>query len=390
MNLKKFWPIIFFIIVAFILWNTYILFQTVKNEERKKIKLWAMAQKELIQSNSPSNITFEVLQQVAINPIIQVDDNEKIIGRKNIDWNPNKKDSLELYNQLKKIKKENEPILIKYQDSINKTIIINQKVYYGDSLMLKKLQYYPLALLLIILLFAIVVYFIFWTAKISEQNRLWAAMAKETAHQIGTPLSSLFGWITLFKEKKNNKNFLLLEIEKDLERLKIITNRFSKIGSMPNLNSTDIVLVTNKTLSYLSKRLSKLIVVNVLIPKKKIMIPLDPELYSWTLENIIKNGIDSMKGKGNINFLLKERKDSVNIEITDSGSGIQKKMYSKIFLPGYTSKKTGWGLGLSLAKRIIVDYHKGLIEVKKSNPGKGTTIKIVLKKKLKKTIYFLS
>ena len=380
MNLKKFWPIIFFIIVAFILWNTYILFQTVKNEERKKIKLWAMAQKELIQSNSPSNITFEVLQQVAINPIIQVDDNEKIIGHKNIDRNPNKKDSLELYNQLKKIKKENEPILIKYQDSINKNIIINQKVYYGDSLMLKKLQYYPLALLLIILLFAIVVYFIFWTAKISEQNRLWAAMAKETAHQIGTPLSSLFGWITLFKEKKNNKNFLLLEIEKDLERLKIITNRFSKIGSMPNLNSTDIVLVTNKTLSYLSKRLSKLIVVNVLIPKKKIMIPLDPELYSWTLENIIKNGIDSMKGKGNINFLLKEAKDSVNIEITDSGSGIQKKMYGKIFLPGYTSKKTGWGLGLSLAKRIIVDYHKGLIEVKKSNPGKGTTIKIVLKK----------
>ena len=380
MNPKKFWPVIFFIIVAFILWNTYVLFQTVKNEERKKIKLWAMAQKELIQSNSPSNITFEVLQQVAINPIIQVDDNEKIIGRKNIDWNPNKKDSLELYNQLKKIKKENEPILIKYQDSINKTIIINQKVYYGDSLMLKKLQYYPLALLLIILLFAIVVYFIFWTAKISEQNRLWAAMAKETAHQIGTPLSSLFGWITLFKEKKNNKNFLLLEIEKDLERLKIITNRFSKIGSMPNLNSTDIVLVTNKTLSYLSKRLSKLIVFNVLIPKKKIMIPLDPELYSWTLENIIKNGIDSMKGKGNINFLLKEGKDSVNIEITDSGSGIQKKMYSKIFLPGYTSKKTGWGLGLSLAKRIIVDYHKGLIEVKKSNPGKGTTIKIVLKK----------
>tara|TARA_B100001559_G_scaffold193353_1_gene161683 strand:- start:1488 stop:2651 length:1164 start_codon:yes stop_codon:yes gene_type:complete len=380
MNPKKFWPVIFFIIVAFILWNTYVLFQTVKNEERKKIKLWAMAQKELIQSNSPSNITFEVLQQVAINPIIQVDDNEKIIGYKNIDWNPNKKDSLELYNQLKKIKKENEPILIKYQDSINKTIIINQKVYYGDSLMLKKLQYYPLALLLIILLFAIVVYFIFWTAKISEQNRLWAAMAKETAHQIGTPLSSLFGWITLFKEKKDNKNFLLLEIEKDLERLKIITNRFSKIGSMPNLNSTDIVLVTNKTLSYLSKRLSKLIAVNVLIPKKKIMIPLDPELYSWTLENIIKNGIDSMKGKGNINFLLKEGKDSVSIEITDSGSGIQKKMYSKIFLPGYTSKKTGWGLGLSLAKRIIVDYHKGLIEIKKSNPGKGTTIKIVLKK----------
>ncbi len=380
LNLKKIWPLIFFIIVSLILWNTYILFQTVKNEERKKIKLWAMAQKELIESNSPSNITFEVLQQVAINPIIQVDNHENIIGYKNIDWNPNRKDSLELYNELKKIKKENEPILIKYQDSINKSISVNQKVYYGDSLMLKKLQYYPLALLLIILLFAIVIYFIFWTAKISEQNRLWASMAKETAHQIGTPLTSLFGWITLFKEKKDNSNFLLSEIEKDLKRLKIITNRFSKIGSSPKLNPTDIVFITNKTLSYLSKRLSKLIVFNVLIPKKKILIPLDPELYSWTLENIINNGIDSMKGKGNIKFLLTEENDVVNIEITDCGSGIEKNLHDKIFLPGYTSKKTGWGLGLSLAKRIIVDYHKGLIEIKKSLPGRGTTIKIVLKK----------
>ena len=380
LNLKKIWPLILFIVVVFILWNTYILFQTVKNEERKKIKLWAMAQKELIESNNPSNITFEVLQQVAINPIIQVDNHENIIGYKNIDWNPNRKDSLELYNELKKIKKENEPILIKYQDSINKSISINQKVYYGDSLMLKKLQYYPLALLLIILLFAIVIYFIFWTAKISEQNRLWASMAKETAHQIGTPLTSLFGWITLFKEKKDNSNFLLSEIEKDLKRLKIITNRFSKIGSSPKLNPTDIVFITNKTLSYLSKRLSKLIIFNVLIPKKKILIPLDPELYSWTLENIIKNGVDSMKGKGNIKFLLTEGKDVVNIEITDYGSGIEKNLHDKIFLPGYTSKKTGWGLGLSLAKRIIVDYHKGLIEIKKSLPGKGTTIKIVLKK----------
>ena len=380
LNPKKIWPLVFFIVVTFILWNTYILFQTIKNEERKKIKLWAMAQKELIESNNPTNITFEVLQQVAINPIIQVDNNDNIIGYKNIDWNLNVKDSLELYNELKKIKKENEPILIKYKDTVAKSISINQKVYYGDSLMLKKLQYYPLALLLIILLFAIVIYFIFWTAKISEQNRLWAAMAKETAHQIGTPLTSLFGWITLFKEKKNNSNFLLPEIEKDLERLKIITNRFSKIGSSPKLNPTDIISATNKTLSYLFKRLSKLIVFNVLIPKKKIMIPLDQELYSWTLENIINNGIDSMKGKGNIEFLLKEEEKTVNIEITDSGSGIEKKLYDKIFLPGYTSKKTGWGLGLSLAKRIIVDYHKGLIEVKKSHPRKGTTIKIVLRK----------
>ncbi len=379
-NLKKIWPIIIFAIVALILWNTYILFQTLKNEEREKMKLWATAQKELIESNAPSNITFEVLQQVGINPIIQVNSNDNIIGFKNIEWNSDKQDSLELYSELLKIKKENEPILIRYQDSLNKNIVINQKVYYGDSILLKKLQYYPLALLLIILLFAIVVYFIFWTSKISEQNKLWAAMAKETAHQIGTPLSSLFGWITLIKERKNKANSLLFEVEKDLERLKIISNRFSKIGSIPKLNSTDIVLTTNKTLSYLSKRSSNLIVFNILIPKKKIKIPLDPELYSWTLENIINNGIDSMKGKGEINFLLYEKKDGVGIEISDSGTGIPKNLHNKVFLPGYSSKKRGWGLGLSLAKRIIVDYHKGFIEIKKSSLGKGTTLKIFLEK----------
>ncbi len=379
-NLKKTWALIIFAIVALILWNTYILFQTLKNEEREKIKLWAMAQEELIKSDVPNNITFEVIQQAGINPIIQVDSNDNIIGFKNIEWNSNKQDSLELYSELLKIKKENKPILIRYQDSLNKNIIVNQKVYYGDSILLKKLQYYPLALLLIILLFAIVVYFIFWTSKISEQNKLWAAMAKETAHQIGTPLSSLFGWITLIKEKKDKTNSLLFEMEKDLERLKTISNRFSKIGSIPKLNSNDVILITNKTLSYLSKRSSNLIVHNILMPKKKIKIPLDPELYSWTLENIINNGIDSMKGKGEINFALYEKKETIEIEISDSGKGIPKNLHNKVFLPGYSSKKRGWGLGLSLAKRIIVDYHKGTIEIKKSSLIKGTTIRIVLKK----------
>ena len=380
-SLKKTWPIIIFVIVALILWNTYVLFQTLKNEEREKIKLWAMAQKELIESNTPSNLTFEVLQQAGINPIIQVDSKEKIIGYKNLEWSPDEKDSLELYSKLKKIKKENKPILIRYQDSLNESLIIDQKVYYGDSILLKKLQYYPLALLLIILLFGIVIYFVFWTSKISEQNRLWAAMAKETAHQIGTPLSSLIGWITLMKEKRAKNTSLLNEMGKDIERLQIITNRFSKVGSIPKLVLADIVNITNETLSYLKKRSSNLINFNILIPKKKILIPLDSELYSWTLENIINNGIDSMKGKGEIKFFLNEKKDNIDVEITDSGAGIRKKLYNKIFLPGYTSKKGGWGLGLSLAKRIIVDYHKGSIEIKKSVLGKGTTIKIFLKKK---------
>ena len=375
-NFKNSWLLAAFLIVSLILWNTNLLFETLKNEERKKMKLWALAQEELIENSVVNNLTFEVLQQTWINPMIQVDQNEKIIGYKNINWDENSQDSLELYNYLENIKSENQPILIRYKDSLSD---INQKLYYGDSILLKKLQYYPLALLLIIFLFGAVLYFVYKTSRISEQNRLWNSMAKETAHQIGTPLTSMIGWITLMKDQ-NKESEPLNEIEKDLERLKVITDRFSKMGFLPKLKKADIVSETKKTIEYLKKRSSDLVIFQTNIPKNEILLPLNQQLYSWTLENLIKNGIDAIKGKGTIKVSLKEDLNWVIIRISDSGQGIKKELHKKIFSPGYTSKKRGWGLGLSLAKRIISDYHKGKISVKKSVIGKGSTFEILLKK----------
>ena len=374
-NKNNSWLLGAFLIVALILWNTNILFQNLKKEERAKMELWGMAQQELIENSTVNNLTFEVLQQTWINPMIQVNSQGKIIGYKNIDWDPKYEDSLEIYKQLEKIQRENQPILIRYQDSLSN---INQKLYYGDSILLKKLQYYPLALLLIIFLFGAVLYFVFKTSKISEQNRLWAAMAKETAHQIGTPLTSMIGWITLLKEKENSEP--LDEMEKDIERLKVITERFSKVGSLPELELVDIVGETLRTLKYLEKRSSDLINFESELPRKKILLPLNPQLFSWTLENLIKNGIDAMKGKGTIILKLFEESQTISIHISDTGSGIKKENFKKIFSPGFTTKKRGWGLGLSLAKRIITDYHRGKISVKDSELRKGTTIEIILKK----------
>ena len=374
-NKNNSWLLGAFLIVALILWNTNILFQNLKKEERAKMELWGMAQQELIENSTVNNLTFEVLQQTWINPMIQVNSQGKIIGYKNIDWDPKYEDSLEIYKQLKKIQRENQPILIRYQDSLSN---INQKLYYGDSILLKKLQYYPLALLLIIFLFGAVLYFVFKTSKISEQNRLWAAMAKETAHQIGTPLTSMIGWITLLKEKERSEP--LDEMEKDIERLQVITDRFSKVGSLPELELVDIVGETLRTLKYLEKRSSDLITFGSELPPKKIFLPLNPQLFSWTLENLIKNGIDAMKGKGTIILKLFEESQTISIHISDTGSGIKKENFKKIFSPGFTTKKRGWGLGLSLAKRIITDYHRGKISVKDSELRKGTTIEIILKK----------
>lgn len=375
-NLRNIWLLAAFFIVSLIVWNTNLLFSTLKQEERKKMELWALAQEELIQNSVVNNLTFEVLQQTWINPMIQVDQNGKIIGHKNVDWDATQMDSLELYNRLKQIKRENQPILIQYQDSLSN---INQKLYYGDSILLKKLQYYPLALLLIIFLFGAVLYFVYKTSRISAQNRLWTAMAKETAHQIGTPLTSMIGWITLMKEKEKASE-PLSEIEKDLARLQVITDRFSKMGFLPELQVADIVAETKNTVEYLGKRSSTLVKFQTQFPEDGVLLPLNRQLFSWTLENLIKNGIDAMKGKGTIGVRIENQVNSVAITVSDTGAGMKKDLYKKIFSPGFTSKKRGWGLGLSLAKRIITDYHKGKISVKNSVLGQGTTFEIILKK----------
>ena len=342
------------------------------------MELWGMAQKEYIQNPSSSNLTFEILQHSGVNPMIQVNEFGRIIEFRNIEWNIKKQDSTKLYSILEKIKKENDPILIQFRNEKG-DLVVNQALYYGNSSTLKKLQYYPLALLLIIFLFGAMLYFFFKTSRIAEQNRLWAAMAKETAHQIGTPLTSMVGWITLLKEKQK-KSIPLIEIEKDIARLNLITDRFSKVGSIPKLIPSDLTSVIKETVSYLQKRSSEHIKFKIQLPNKKIIIPLNPQLISWTLENLIKNGIDAMKGKGSLNLRLLEKASEIEILISDTGSGMKKEVANKIFKPGFTTKNRGWGLGLSLAKRIIVDFHKGKISVLKTVLGKGTSFQVLLKK----------
>ena len=381
-KLKNSWLFFAFAIVALILWNTNILFQNLSQEERSKMELWAIAQEEYIQNQDLNNLTFEILQRARKNPMIQVNDQGKIIEIRNINWNQKKQDSSELYHILEKIKNENLPILIQHRDNTG-ALVINQKLYYGDSSTLKKLQYYPLALLLIIILFGAVLYFVFKTTRIAEQNRLWAGMAKETAHQIGTPLTSMMGWVTLLKEEYPGSRSLF-EIEKDIERLNLITDRFSKVGSIPELVSNDIVYSIRSTVNYLQKRSSEQIEFKLDLPKEKISIPFNPQLISWTLENLIKNGIDAMKGKGILIISLNEFSSYIEILIQDNGSGINKEIVSKIFKPGFTTKKRGWGLGLSLSKRIVENFHSGKISVQKTALDQGTTFKLILNKVLQK------
>ena len=376
LSIKRIWPLVAFIIVILIVWNTNVLFQKLKKEERLKMELWAMAQKDFIENKKPNNLTFEVLQQTGINPMFQVNANDKIIDFKNFEGIL-EFDSIKLYDNLEKIKKENKPIIIQYRDSVSGKLLVNQKLYYGDSILLKKLQYYPLALFLIIMLFGLLLYFIFKTNKISEQNRLWAAMAKETAHQIGTPLSSLIGWTTLMKEGRKPE-VSISEMEKDIDRLKIITERFSKIGSDPVLEFQNVTSIIKETVLYIQKRSSNLIIFKTLIPNELIIAPVDSQLLSWTIENLIKNGIDAMKGEGQILISLDLKDKRLMILVKDSGEGIKSENFNKIFNPGFTTKKRGWGLGLSLAKRIINDYHGGKIYVKNSFHEKGTTFAIEL------------
>ena len=373
---KNTWLIFAFILVILILWNTNALFDSLSLQERSKMELWAMAQKEYIKNPSLSNLTFEVLQRSGTNPIIQVDEFDKIIEIRNIDWDNKKQDSIQLYNLLYEIKKENDPIIIKYKNDQGE-LVINQKLYYGNSSILKKLQYYPLALLLIIFLFGSVLYFVLKTSRVAEQNRLWTAMAKETAHQLGTPLSSMMGWISLLKEKES---LPIKEIEKDIKRLNLISERFSKVGSIPNLESQEINSVIEQTTSYLKKRSSEHILFEIKLPQKEVILPFNSQLISWTLENLIKNGIDAMKGKGRLSVQMIEQKSKVEIYICDSGSGIKDELIPSIFNPGFTTKERGWGLGLSLAKRIVEDFHNGKIIVNKNRHSQGTCFQILLNK----------
>lgn len=364
-----------FVIVSLILWNTYVFFQNFKAEERLKMSIWAKAQKELTTTNDLDNIvanlSLEILQSNKTTPMIIVNQDGSYDSN-NIDAEK-AKDSLYILALIEQFRKEYKPIEVPYNNEVLQTI------YYGNSPLLNKLKYYPLALLLIIFLFGAVIYFFYRSNKNAIQNKLWSGMAKETAHQIGTPLSSLIGWTEILKSEQVNESYIL-EIEKDIDRLQTITERFSKIGSIPDLEPLDIIKETIDSYDYLKTRSSKLIDFKLIIPENKIFVNLNKQLYSWTIENLVKNAIDAMKGRGSLTVEISELENNVKVKVKDTGKGISKKNFQKIFEPGFTTKKRGWGLGLSLTKRIIEDFHKGKIKVLRSEIGKGTTIQINLKK----------
>jgi two-component system, sporulation sensor kinase D len=337
------------------------------------MNLWAKAQKTL--NNADENTDVELPLQIFSNntsiPII-VTENDSIINTVNID-DAIVKNERKAKDFLSKLKSENEPIVIEYVPGKF------QNLYYGNSALLNKLKYYPVALVLIIVLFGALVYNFYRSTKMATQNKLWAGMAKETAHQIGTPLSSLIGWVELLKSENVDES-TTFEIEKDIERLQTITDRFSKIGSEPKLENKDIVAETFQSYDYLQSRFSKQIEFSFKAPKYPILVSLNPTLHSWTIENLVKNAIDAMKGKGQLALEIEQEGDSVKINVSDTGSGIQKSQFKSIFEPGFTTKKRGWGLGLSLTKRIVEEYHKGTIKVLNSEIGKGTTMQVSFKK----------
>ena len=374
---KRIAVLISLIIVSLILWNTYIFFQKFKTEERVKMESYGDATQELNTLNledlnkETSLLPLKIIQKNKNTPLILVSSAGKINGFKNLD-SIKSLDPNYLKEQLEIMKKQNKPITINYLGQTD-------YIYYKDSDLLNKLTYYPLALILILFLFLAVIYLFYSSNKIAETNKLWTGMAKETAHQIGTPLSSLLGWIAILKMEKTD-DIYIKEIEKDVVRLNTIANRFSKIGSTPKLKKENIVTVTKQAYDYLESRSSKQIVFSFNASDTEIITNLNLELFSWVIENLIKNAIDAMQKEGVLELKIENTLKKVKITVSDTGKGMPKKLFKQIFKPGFTTKKRGWGLGLSLSRRIVEDYHKGQIFVQKSEIDKGTIFEISLNK----------
>lgn len=359
------------------------------NEERKKVELWAEATKRLaetgIQNGSQADIEQlntayltliqSILEQNTTIPVLIVEPDGSFNYDANISFSEGRKEQV-LNKELKKMKAHSEPIRIDLSEEDNDYLLL----YYRESNILRNLRYYPFVQLIVIIIFIIAAYSAFLATQRAEQNQVWVGMSKETAHQLGTPISSLMAWIEILKLQDVDQA-LVEEFEKDTQRLEKITERFSKIGSKPELVPTNIVEVLNSTVSYLKTRSSGKVKFEVAFPGEEFyLIPLNAALFSWVIENLCKNAIDAMDNHGTITLALQEKENAMVIDITDTGKGVPKSQFKTIFQPGYSTKKRGWGLGLSLAKRIVENYHKGKIFIKWSEPGKGTTFRIVLNK----------
>ena len=371
------------------LFVTNILVRELKSEERKKIELWAAATKQLVglTGEGDYSLAIKVISENNNIPVILVDDCDTILESRNFQiytkidsfffkiglLSPSQITQQFLRKELNNIKNSGEaPIEVNIVGD-------KQWIYYQDSALLNRLRFYPIYQLGFIGVFMIIAYFIFSSSRRSEQNQVWAGMAKEAAHQLGTPLSSLMAWVELLKSKDETKN-MVLEMEKDIIRLETITDRFSKIGSKPTLENMNIVNLVKKSTKYLNSRFPDKVIIETIFEKNQILVPVSQVLLNWVIENICKNAVDAMKGSGKITVSLNEEKTHVLINISDNGEGIDKSIIKNIFMPGVTSKKRGWGLGLSLSKRIVEEYHKGSLFVMQSAKGMGTTFTIRLPK----------
>lgn len=353
------------------------LVKRMAEEERKSVELWAEATQRLVSAELDSNQDMTFLNDIIIRnttiPLIITDSHNQIIDSRNIRFTSKNKDKV-LAQELHRMQEENDPIVITISDTEN------QFLYYRDSILLENLKYYPVVQFAVIILFIIVAYLAFNSSRRSEQNQVWVGMSKETAHQLGTPISSLMAWVELLK-MQNVDDDLIKEFEKDTQRLQKITERFSKIGSVPELIQTDVAETIRTTVEYLKTRSSgKVKYVLDFDPDQTFEAPLNASLFTWVIENLCKNAIDAMNSNGTIHISIVDRGDHLNIDVSDTGKGIPKAYFKTVFQPGFTTKKRGWGLGLSLAKRIVENYHKGKIFLKQSEINKGTTFRIVLRK----------
>ena len=345
----------------------------IAGEEKKKMEMWAEAESILTDPNSDGDLGFQlrVVQSNTTIPAILVDDKGAILEFVNIDTSGRKRADKYLQEELESFKMENEAIVVPVDKDVD------FKVYYGSSTVLTQLQYYPYVVLGIVALFMFVSYVAFSYSTRSEQDKVWVGLAKETAHQLGTPISSLMGWVQVM-ELGDLPEGAPMEMRKDIDRLNIITERFSKIGSEPVLETLNLNEVMCEAIEYMKNRSGRGVVFESEFWKSDVLCRINRNLFHWVIENLIKNSIDAMEGEGVLKCSVKLIKNKAVVDITDSGKGVSRDQMKSIFKPGFTTKKRGWGLGLSLAKRIITDYHRGEIYVKSSIPFEHTTMRIVI------------
>jgi len=365
------------IVTGTIFYSNY-LAKKIAREEREKVSQWVDASRASVSATDDANLALArtIMQQNRDIPIIYTNEKDSIVDYLNFDSSEVAQKKSYLQDKLQEFKAMHEPIV----QEISKDPYIADKYYYGDSKLLREVRYYPIVQLIIVALFIFITLIAISTRNKANQNKVWAGMAKETAHQLGTPLSSLEGWVEILKDTKGSET-IAEEIDKDVNRLKLVSDRFGKIGSIPQLEEKNIVEQVQNMVTYIKRRATDKVVFSVnSYGETDVPAMISGPLFDWVIENLLKNALDAMEGKGQIDIAIKNEKASVVIDVSDTGKGISKKNQANVFKPGFTTKKRGWGLGLSLTRRIIEQYHKGEIFVKNSELGKGTTFRIVLKR----------